>query len=593
MVVESHLYELLSVPAAATADEISKAYKRLALKYHPDKNNHDAVLTEKFKEISRAYEILKDPTQRRVYDQYGELGIDGSYASTEPALHSAKRRRQAGGGGGIPNNMQFNSAPNIFSQMFKDINSMFSDSPFQGFNGFPPFAGFNANEFAAAQLSASGNGFKREVNPADSPLRHGKDIHHICKVTLEDLYYGKIVKFRLPRTNKCAYCDGAGGANPRLCRTCQGSGQVVVTTSNQFSRFEELCLCKNCHGTGIYVAPQDECKHCNGGYVLEQKIIQAVIVPGSQNNDKIVLRGEADRGHHIIPGDVVIHLQETSHPYLVKKYNDLYMEHEIDLRTALLGGEIVIPHFLRKNNHVRILVNVHGLPSINQQFKNPIGEGEIVGTINPGIPKIVKGLGMPINNVSHVHYQSLEDSEGERNALLDLNRYKKGNLFIKFNIKMPSLHDFVRGEADLIELQRLLPTIVPTNVPESGAFVTSHLANVRSFSPSTCKIPTADSLRQQSESASSPPLMTSTADSSQSVPLFSKGAEILAGAQVPNLAPPEAVAMAAASKVGTSAEDADVSQTNEFNYNDIDIDDNGVDGADSAEEEEFYNNEWS
>ncbi|KAG7194355.1 uncharacterized protein KQ657_004567 [Scheffersomyces spartinae] len=602
MVVESRLYELLCVPVAATGDEISKAYKKLALKYHPDKNNHDAVLTEKFKEISRAYEILKDPTQRRIYDQYGEVGIDGSYSTNESSNHSnsVKRRRQAygesGSYNGIPHdNVCFNSATNIFSQVFKDINTMFSENPaFHALNGFASFPDFHGPDFgAAAQQQTRATGYKREVTPAESPLRQGKDIHHVFKVTLEDLYYGKIVKFRLPRTNKCSYCDGAGGLNPRTCRTCQGSGQVIVTTSNQFSRFSELCLCKSCKGTGIFVNQQDRCQHCNGGYVLEQKIIQAVIVPGSQDNDKIVLRGEADRGHHIVPGDVVIHLKETPHQYLIKKYNDLYMEHEIDLRTALLGGEIILPNFLREDNHVRILVNAHGISSINLPMEKSISEGEIVGTINPGVPKIVRGLGMPINNAEGVHYQKLEDSESTKNEILDLSRYKKGNLFIKFNIKLPSLSDFARGEADLIELERILPITTPNTVPSSGYVVTSHLANLPTFSPTSSKVRPAERIRHENEPTSTPPLMSNSGGPARKLPTFIKKGETLGEVPVPHMAPPRNVRVPTSQQRTTSADEAYEHQINEFNYNDIDIDDVGVDGANSADEEEFYNNEWS
>ncbi|KAG7660959.1 uncharacterized protein J8A68_005479 [[Candida] subhashii] len=499
MVKETYLYDLLGVEISSTTEEIARTYKRQALKCHPDKTNHDPELTEKFKELTRAYEILRDPKQRSVYDKYGEAGLDGviEVASSSQAPSTQQRR---GGGGGRP------PFPNdIFSQVFNDINSMFSQHSM--FNFPPPPPGGQQTFVRTSTTSFSGipnlqqqqqQNMKKVVQPYGSPLDQefvrGEDIHHTCDVNLGDFVYGKTIKLNLPKNVKCEVCQGYGGYNPKTCKQCEGSGKIITTFYNNFSQFQQTGSCQPCNGTGIFIDPNDRCPACAfTGYVHETKLIKVNVLPGCKNGDRIILQGEADEGKNIIPGDVVIHLRERSHPYLIRKYNDLYMDYEIDLKTALLGGQITIPNFLKQGQSLRIYINVHGNRSINNSNNPLIQEGEIVGTINSGEPKIVKGLGIPINEITKGGelIQNLEDVDGLRDVLFDLSRYNRGNLYINFHVRLPSISDF--SEPDLLKLGEILHHNTTSNpngqtsssssssTPEAerrGTTLESHLSNI-------------------------------------------------------------------------------------------------------------------
>lgn len=457
MVRESRLYDILSVSVSAPADEIAKAYKKLALKYHPDKTNHNPALTEKFKDATRAYEILKDVHQRSIYDAYGESGLDGTYVEQPqaPPLQTHQTQQQPG----VP---AFFSPNNLFSQLFTDVSSVFGASL--------PFSDEISNPFDFGP-SAFAPGTARSTQPApQQPVapRRGEDIHHTFTVLLADMYFGKVAKFLLPKMTRCNTCNGTGCLDPRTCRVCKGSGRVVVTMTNQFSKFQEVGSCSPCHGTGIYARGGAKCARCDGGYVVEKKIIKVSILPGSKDGDRIILRGQSDEGRNIVPGDVVIHLQEAPHPFLVRKYNDLYMEHNIDLRTAILGGSVVVRDFLREGHDLRILINSHGHSALNAELDPSINDGEVVGAINSGSPKIIKHLGMPINNeiADGVVFQTAVVPVG------DLLKYKRGDLFIRFNVQIPALDQFSLQDLEL--LGRTLPPAAP--VPQAAQ--TRHLSNL-------------------------------------------------------------------------------------------------------------------
>lgn len=437
MVFETHLYDVLTVPVTATPEEITKSYKRLALRYHPDKTNHDPDLTEKFKDVTRAYEVLKDPQQRKAYDAYGTDGLDGTAA--EQQAQEQQQRYAAG-----PSPFAFQQT--MFSQFFNDMNTMFM--------GGMPFQSFSGQSFAKSSPMST-QGMLRVVQPApmDGTSRvRGDDIHHKFKVTLEDMYYGKEAKFQLPKMTKCTDCNGFGCMNPKTCGTCLGSGRVVITMTNQFSKFTETSLCGSCRGSGTIHERNDVCKRCDNGYLVEKKIIKVNILPGSKNGDRIILRGQSDEGKNVIPGDVIIHLEEVLHPFLVRKFDDLYMEHEIDLKTALLGGRIVIHDFIRTGEDVIVSINTHGNKSLNDSVDTSLNHGEIVGVINADNPKIVRGLGMPISDkIKNGKYYQVDGD----NSRVDLSSYRRGDLFIRFKVKLPTYDQF--AVSDLETLLRVLP----------------------------------------------------------------------------------------------------------------------------------------
>lgn len=537
MAVETQLYDVLGVSPRCSVEEISKAYKKLALKYHPDKTNHDKVLTEKFKELTKAYEVLKNNKMRRLYDQYGKIALDGSFQ--EPP---AKQARNGNG------QTAFTSA-DIFSKVFNDINSMFTrDNIFPNFSSEYSMSNVVDDEFTDIFDSQNGMG-------SNIP-RKGSDIHHTFKVHLSDLYFGKQIKLKLPRNRKCQLCLGHGGVDLKLCRTCRGQGKVIITLFNQFSQYQEFSLCKSCGGTGTYIAPRNRCQGCNFGYVNENKIIKVNIHPGSYGGDKIILKGEADEGRNIIPGDVIIHLQEVSHVSLVRKFNDLYMEHDIDLRTALLGGEIVLRDFYKKGQDLKINVNVHGYKNVNDKINSNINKACVVGTINTGEPKIVRGFGMPINNYNGTYYQTIDSADAEASTIFDLSRYKKGNLFIKFNVQLPLLADFA-GEKAFESLLDILPS-TSSNSSRNLDVLESNLSNIPTYSE---------------ESNNS----TDHGNLSDSITSIDENArDFLEENYNPG-----------------SDSEADVSNM-KYNYDDIDIEDT-QDIKDNIEknEESFYNDQWS
>jgi DnaJ family protein A protein 2 len=288
MVKETKLYDLLGVSPLASDTELKKAYRKAALKYHPDKNALPEA-AEKFKELSGAYEILLDEQKRDIYDQYGTEGLQGG---------------GPGGMGGM-------GADDIFSQFFG------------GGGGF-------------------GGGQPR------GPVR-GKDIKHSISCTLEELYKGRVAKLALNKTVLCKTCEGRGGKEGKIkkCTTCNGTGHKFVTRQMgpMIQRFQTVC--DVCSGLGDICDPKDRCQDCKGKKTqTERKILQVNIDPGMKDGQRIVFLGEGDQEPDVIPGDVVFVVDEKPHDKFARKGNDLHYECEIDLLTLLAGGEVAFKHIL-------------------------------------------------------------------------------------------------------------------------------------------------------------------------------------------------------------------------------------------------------
>lgn len=470
MVLETYFYDILSVRVDSSTEEIAKAYRKQALRCHPDKTNHNPQLTERFKEMTHAYEVLKDEKLRKLYDKYGEAGLDNTLEEAPQRPNPPQQRRPCG----------FATATDIFSQVFSDFNSIFSESHFQ----YGPSTGPRFSFGGASSGSTQGmNKIVEPVELVDQEFVRGQDIHHTCRVTLGDLYYGKTIKLQLPKTSRCDVCNAVGGVNAKTCRICRGLGKVVTTYYNDFSQYQQYGSCKPCRGTGVYIAAQDRCPECDQGYKREKKLLRVNVLPGSKHDDRIVLQGEADEGRNVIPGDVVIHLSEIPHKYLVRKYNDLYMEHEIDLRTALLGGSVELHDFIQHGESVRIFVNVHGNTVLNESMHSSIKQGEVIGTINLDEPKIVRGFGMPINEMVQdgEYVESLNTIDNAREVAFDLKRYKFGNLFINFKVRLPSIESFTEG--DLVALNGLLPPATKTTTEPMKEATLGSISSSRKASP--------------------------------------------------------------------------------------------------------------
>ncbi|KAI9315117.1 hypothetical protein BX666DRAFT_1959533 [Dichotomocladium elegans] len=285
MVRESKYYDVLGVSPDASENELKKAYRKLALKYHPDKNPEAG---DKFKEISHAYEILSDPEKRQMYDQYGEEGLSGG-----PGM------------GGM-------DAEDLFSQLF------------------------------GGGIFGGGGRSGRPQGP-----RRGKDMMHHLKVSLEDLYVGKTSKLALQKSVLCSRCEGRGGKEGAVqtCRSCNGNGVRIIMRQMGPMVQQIQQPCGDCRGEGEVINEKDRCKHCMGKKVIsERKILEVFIDKGMRDGQRITFKGEGDQAPGITPGDIIIAIDEKPHPRFQRKGDDLIYEAKIDLLTALAGGQFAIPH---------------------------------------------------------------------------------------------------------------------------------------------------------------------------------------------------------------------------------------------------------
>jgi DnaJ family protein A protein 2 len=290
MVKETKFYDILGVAPTATEAQLKTAYKKGALKYHPDKNPNNPEAAETFKEISKAYEVLSDPQRRGIYDQLGEEGLEGG-----------------GGPGGM-------GAEDLFAQFFG------------GGGGFGGMFG----------------GGMRDQGP-----KKARTIHHVHKVNLEDIYRGKVSKLALQKSVICSTCDGRGGKEGAVksCSGCNGSGMKTMMRQMgpMIQRFQTVC--PDCNGEGEIIRERDRCRQCQGKKtVVERKVLHVHVDKGVKNGHKIEFRGEGDQLPGVMPGDVVFEIEQKPHPRFQRKDDDLFYQAEIDLLTALAGGSINIEH---------------------------------------------------------------------------------------------------------------------------------------------------------------------------------------------------------------------------------------------------------
>ena len=281
-------YEILGVNRDASDDEIKKAYRKLAMKYHPDRNPDNPKAEEHFKEAKEAYEILSDSQKRAAYDQFGHAGVDP----------------QAGMGGGFGGGGGFSDA---FGGIFDEI-----------------FGG------------RGGGGGGR------SNIYRGADLRYNLEISLEQAAHGTETKIRIPTMEECEVCHGSGakpGTQPKTCPTCNGSGQVRL----QQGFFSIQQTCPKCHGTGKFVA--DPCKNCSGaGRVKQHKTLSVKIPAGVDEGDRIRLSGEGEHGvNGGPPGDLYVQIHLKQHAVFTRDHNDLHCEMPISFTTAALGGDIEIP----------------------------------------------------------------------------------------------------------------------------------------------------------------------------------------------------------------------------------------------------------
>ena len=283
-------YEVLGVGKTADAGEMKKAYRRLAMKYHPDRNPDDQEAEVRFKEAKEAYEVLSDAQKRAAYDQFGHAGVDNS---------------AAGGPGG------FGGGAGNFSDIFGDV---FGDI-FGGGGG--------------------GRGGR-------SRAYRGSDLQYNLEMSLEDAVFGKEVDIEIPVHSTCETCNGTGakeGSSPVTCSTCHGQGQVRI----QQGFFTVQQTCPNCHGSGQTI--EDPCPDCHGeGRVQKNKTLNVKIPAGVDTGDRIRLSGEGESGVNGGPsGDLFVQVHVKPHKIFNRDAEDLSCEVPISFATAALGGELEVP----------------------------------------------------------------------------------------------------------------------------------------------------------------------------------------------------------------------------------------------------------
>ncbi len=288
-------YEVLGVNRDASEEEIKKAYRKLAMKFHPDRNPDNAKAEEHFKEAKEAYEVLSDASKRANYDRFGHAGVDPSAAAAGAG---------AAGYGGFAD---------AFSDIFGDI---------------------------------FGGGRTR------SGVYRGADLRYNLEIGLEEAARGTETRIRIPTMEQCETCHGTGakpGTQPTTCSTCQGQGQVRM----QQGFFSIQQTCPRCHGSGKIV--QSPCGTCHGdGRVKKQKTLSVKIPSGVDEGDRIRLSAEGEPGSNGgPPGDLYVVIQIRAHPVFKRDHNDLHCEMPVSFATAALGGDIEIPTL---DGHAKIKV---------------------------------------------------------------------------------------------------------------------------------------------------------------------------------------------------------------------------------------------
>ena len=340
-------YEVLGVSKTASEDEIKKAYRKIAIKYHPDRNPGDKQAEEKFKEAAEAYNVLHDAQKRQQYDQFGFNGPMG------------------GGGFG-----DFGAT----SMNMDDIFSMFGD--IFGGRGFGGFGGARSGR----------------------PQQHrGSDLRLKVKLTLEEINQGVTKKFKLRKDITCTHCHGTGaedGSGRETCPTCHGSGVITHTTQSIFGMMQTQGVCPACQGEGQII--KNKCTECGGKGVLKGAEVVEINIPAGVAEGMVVnVPGKGNAGYRGgIPGDIQVLIEEEEHSTFVRDGNDLVYNLLLDFPTAALGGEVDIPTIEGKTLKVKIESGTQpgktmrlrgkGLPAV-QGYGS--GHGDLVVNISVYVPK--------------------------------------------------------------------------------------------------------------------------------------------------------------------------------------------------------------
>ena len=294
-------YEVLGVSRDASEDEIKKAYRKLAMKYHPDKNPNNKEAEEKFKEASEAYEVLSDKEKRQLYDQYGHAGIDQQF-----------------GNGGF--------SWNDFSH-FDDISDLFGGG------------------FSSIFDTLFGGGFSSRSRESQRYSNQGEDIQIDLALTLKEIALGTEKKVRITVKDICDQCRGTGSADGKAetCPQCHGTGQVRTVRQSLFGQMQSISECPSCRGEGKII--RNKCPKCMGeGRISKNKEINVKIPAGVEENQVIRLRGQGNVGpRNGSYGDILVVIHEKPDELFERDGNNIILELPITVTQAVLGDEVIVP----------------------------------------------------------------------------------------------------------------------------------------------------------------------------------------------------------------------------------------------------------
>jgi molecular chaperone DnaJ len=341
-------YEVLGVDKNVSKEELRKAYRKLAMQYHPDRNPDNKEAEEKFKEAAEAYEVLNNDEKKARYDRFGHDGVRGSYGS----------------------------------QGFTDINDIFShfSDIFSGSSIFDDF--FGGGQRTRGRRRGTGT--------------PGSDLKINLQLTLEEITTGISKKIKLKKLIKCDVCNGTGaeaGTSTKTCPVCQGSGEVKTVSRSVFGQFINITTCNNCSGEGMVV--DKPCRKCMGDGRYQNEVSVKIEVPaGVHEGSYMTLRGEGNAGkRNGISGDLIVIFHEIPHPYFVREEDDIVYELFISYPDAVLGIDVDVPTL---NGKARLRIDPGTQPGKLLKMRdkgikhlNQSGAGDQLVRINIDVPKKV------------------------------------------------------------------------------------------------------------------------------------------------------------------------------------------------------------
>lgn len=348
-------YEVLGVTKSATPEEIKKAYRKTALKYHPDKNPGDKAAEEKFKEAAEAYDVLSDPNKKARYDQYGHAGVDPSM-----------------GGGG------FGGGGMTMDDIFRQFGDVFS-----GFGGFGGFSGFGGSSRGYTQ--------------------RGSNLRIRVKINLQDVLKGVDKTVKVRKDIRCHNCSGTGaesGSAPEVCPTCHGSGAVIRTQESIFGRMQTQTVCPTCGGSGHVI--KNKCKVCGGsGLEKGEEQITFHVPAGVAEGMQLTVRDKGNAGENGAPnGDLLVLFEEEKDARFIRNEQDIIYPLLLPLSTVILGGKVEVPTLEGK---VRLTIDPGTQPGKILRLRNKglpstggVGRGDELVSVQVHIPKNLSGDGLKL-----------------------------------------------------------------------------------------------------------------------------------------------------------------------------------------------------